>query len=136
MKVYIDKLRIRDVKHLAKQLKTSPKELNELCNNISTSPQKYYIQWTKITKKGKERPMVKIHGRLREILDELKNLLISPVGLRLEGQDFCPGLALPGLRHVAGLESGLKLVSLLLTNHTLQSSSFCPLHCEFPLKKK
>lgn len=75
MKTHIDKLRIRDVKHLAKLLQTDPKEVNELCDNISTSPQKYYIQWTKKTKKGKERPMVKIHGRLREILDELKNLL-------------------------------------------------------------
>jgi len=75
MKTYIDKLRIRDVKHLAKLLKTSPRELKELYSNLSTSPQKYYIQWTKRTKKGKERPMVKIHGRLREILNELKNLL-------------------------------------------------------------
>ncbi len=75
MKVYIDKLRIRDVKHLAKLLRTSPKELDELCNNISTFPQKYYIQWYKEDKKGKKRPMVKICGRLREILDELKNML-------------------------------------------------------------
>ncbi len=75
MKAYIHKLKIKDVKHLAKLLHTTPKELNEICDNISATPQKYYIQWTKKTKTGKERPMVKIHGRLREILDKLKKIL-------------------------------------------------------------
>ncbi len=75
MKKYIDKLRIKDVKHLAKLLSTSTKELYKLCDTISSKPKVYYTQWNKKTKKGKVRPMVKIHGRLREILNNLKNLL-------------------------------------------------------------
>lgn len=75
MKKYIDKLRIRDVKHLAKLLRTSTEELYKLCDTISSKPELYYTQWEKKTKKGKIRPMVKIHGRLREILNTLKNLL-------------------------------------------------------------
>ena len=75
MKRYIHKLRIRDVEHLARLLRTSPQELSLLCRQIDSSPESYYIQWSKITKKGKIRPMVKIHGRLREILDRLHSLL-------------------------------------------------------------
>lgn len=75
MKPYLDKLRIKDVKHLAKLLKSSPEELHGICNKISSSPKSYYIQWEKKTQTGKIRPMVKIHGRLKEILDELNKLL-------------------------------------------------------------
>lgn len=75
MKNYIDKLKIRDVKHLAKLLKTSTEELYKLRDIISSEPERYYTQWEKKIKKGKIRPMVKIHGRLREILDVLKKLL-------------------------------------------------------------
>lgn len=75
MKTHTRNLRIKDVKHLARLLRTNPDELCTLCGKISSSPDRYYLQWLKETKKGKIRPMVKIHGRLREILDELKHLL-------------------------------------------------------------
>jgi hypothetical protein len=75
MKPYLDKLRIKDVKNLAKLLKSSPEELLSICKKISSSPESYYTQWTKKTKTGKSRPMVKIHGRLKIILDKLNKLL-------------------------------------------------------------
>ncbi|MBL7154181.1 MAG: RNA-directed DNA polymerase [Phycisphaerae bacterium] len=75
MKRRIYNLRIRDVQHLAKLLSTTPQELHALCDTVASHPKRYYVQWSKPTKKGKIRPMVKIHGRLRAILDQLKSLL-------------------------------------------------------------
>lgn len=60
---------------MAKLLSTSEEELHKLCDIISSEPEIYYIQWKKETKKGKTRSMVKIHGRLREILDVLTKLI-------------------------------------------------------------
>ena len=68
-------LRIKEVKHLAMHLGTNISEINKICHTIDTSPQKYYFQWPKKFKNGKIRPMVKIQGRLRAILDRLKVLL-------------------------------------------------------------
>ncbi|MGA2172478.1 MAG: reverse transcriptase family protein [Sedimentisphaerales bacterium] len=71
----IKSLRIRDLTHLAKHLGTTPPELDEICHNIETHPRKYYFHWEKKTKKGKVRPMVKVYGRLRNVLDRLNYLL-------------------------------------------------------------
>lgn len=61
--------------HLAKHLGTTPQELDEICCNIENHPSKYYFRWEKKTKKGKVRPMVKVYGRLRNVLDRLNCLL-------------------------------------------------------------
>lgn len=74
MKKKLKNLRIKEVKHLAMHLGTNTSELNNICHTIDTSPRKYYFQWHKTFKNGKIRPMVKIHGRLRVILDRLKKL--------------------------------------------------------------
>jgi RNA-directed DNA polymerase len=75
IKKRIKALKIKDVVHLAKHLGTSPNELQKICNNIALSPKKYYFQWDKKFRNGKIRPMVKVFGRLREILDRLNYLL-------------------------------------------------------------
>ena len=71
----IKTLKIKDVKHLAMHLGTTPKELRKICDIIDNSPSNYYIQWEKKFKNGKIRPMVDIRGRLRNVLDRLNYLL-------------------------------------------------------------
>jgi RNA-directed DNA polymerase len=75
IKKRIESLKIKDLKHLAKHLGTTPQELDKICNEIEKHPNKYYFRWNKKTKKGKVRPMVMIFGRLRNVLDRLNYLL-------------------------------------------------------------
>ena len=71
----IETLRIKDVKHLAMHLGTTPKELRKICDTIEDLPSDYYLQWNKQFKNGKIRPMVDVRGRLRCVLDRLNYLL-------------------------------------------------------------
>lgn len=66
----LDTLSIRDVRHLCKHLHTSKGELDRICR----VPEKYYVQRCQ-TEKGKRRHIATPHGRLRQILDRLQNLL-------------------------------------------------------------
>jgi RNA-directed DNA polymerase len=75
VKRQIKLLRIRDLTHLAKHLGTSPDELDRMCHDIERYPSKYYFCWEKKAKNGKVRPMVKVYGRLRKVLDRLNCLL-------------------------------------------------------------
>lgn len=75
IKKKISTLRIKDLSNLAKHLGTSPRELSTICDVISASPERYYFQWEKRFPNGKTRPMVKVFGRLREILDRMTHLL-------------------------------------------------------------
>ena len=114
IKKRIKTLKIKDVVHLAKHLGTSPKELIKICNNIALSPQKYYFQWDKKFRNGKIRPMVKVYGRLRVILDRL-NYLLQHIDL----PPYVHG-GVPGRSTRTNAEPHLKkplLVTIDLENH-------------------
>ena len=114
IKKSIKTLKIKDVVHLAKHLGTSPKELHTICNNISIRPQKYYFQWDKKFRNGKIRPMVKVYGRLRVILDRL-NYLLQHIDL----PPYVHG-GVPGRSTRTNAEPHLKkplLVTIDLENH-------------------
>lgn len=67
-------LNIRDVKHLARHLGTSPKELDAICAIIQGQPGRFYREFDRV-KNGKTRHMAEPLGRLRQLLDRLNNLL-------------------------------------------------------------
>jgi RNA-directed DNA polymerase len=69
-------LKIRSVKHLCYLLKTTPEELDKICNNLEG----FYYSQTKIDSKGKPRQLDTPQGGLREILDNL-NVLLQRVEL-------------------------------------------------------
>lgn len=114
IKKTIKSLKIKDVIHLAKHLGSSPKELNMICDTISVSPQKYLFQWIKKFPNGKTRPMVKVYGRLRVILDRLNYLL-----QHIELPPYVHG-GVPGRSTRTNAEPHLKkplLVTIDLENH-------------------
>lgn len=89
MKPKLQQLNIRDIEHICRLLGTNRKELAGIC----AGPESYYKQGPRLIK-GKLRHIATPHGRLRDILDNLKTLL-NRIGLP---EYFYGGV--PGKSHI------------------------------------
>jgi len=75
----LEKLNIRDVKHLGWILASYPEELDAICQGIDQTPQRYYREFP-LPCKGKPRPGAVPQGRLRVVQESL-NAYLQRIGL-------------------------------------------------------